>query len=370
MSAIGDHWIARALRGWLLLAALVGLAAGLIEALATPVDETVAMSAFIDMTLVIALQIFFGNSGVFSFGHTAFMAIGAYTSGLLTVPVALKLVLVPDAPSFIRDHELGFVGAIAIAVVLTGLVAFLFGGAILRLPGIAIGISTLGLLLITNAVLLAATQITRGARPFYGVPADSTPAWIVSTAIVTILIARLFRESPWGLELRASREDELAATAMGVNVYRIRLAAWTLSGMLTGLGGVLYANYLTAFSPDQFYFSITFQIVVMLIIGGLTTVTGAVAGTILVSVLYEVLRRLENGFSIASIHVGGHVGLTQLTVGCLTLFVLIARRDGLFGRWELDELIPRLLRRNRETHTPQPALSTPSEQGLGLQRDA
>src|SRR5262249_12147060 len=98
----------------------------------------------------------------------------------------------------------------------------------------------------------------------------------------------------------------------------------------------------------------------------LTTVTGAVAGTILVSVLYEVLRRLENGFSIASIHVGGHVGLTQLTVGCLTLFVLIARRDGLFGRWELDELIPRLIFRGRQARSPQPPLSTPSEQGLGL----
>ena len=163
------------------------------------------MSAFIDMTLVLALQIFFGNSGVFSFGHSAFMAIGAYISGLLTVPVALKLTLVPDAPSIIRDHQTGFAAAIAIAIALTGLIAFMFGVPILDSPRIAIGISTLGILLITNAVLLAATQLTRGARPFYGVPQHSTPAWIVGAAVVAILIARLFRESPWGLEFGKPR---------------------------------------------------------------------------------------------------------------------------------------------------------------------
>jgi branched-chain amino acid transport system permease protein len=366
-----DHWIVRGLRGWLLLGALVALAGTLVELVASPVDETVAMSALITMTLVLGLQMFFGNSGVFSFGHTAFMALGAYVSGLLTIPIELKLVLIPDAPALIRDHQTSFAVAILVALAFAAVVAFLFGIAILRLPPMAIGISTLGILLITNAVLLAATQITRGARPFYGVPASSTPAWIIGGAVVAILIARLFRESPWGLELRASREDELAAAAMGANVFRLRLAAWTLSGMLTAFGGVLYANYLTAFSPSQFYFSITFQVVVMLIVGGLTTVTGAVAGTIVVAVLSEFLRRLENGFSLGSLHVAGHIGLTQLAIGSLTILVLVFRRDGLFGRWELDELIGRASRHLfASPASPRAQLAPGSDTTLDLSRDA
>ena len=122
-------------------------------------------------------------------------------------------------------------------------------------------------------------------------------AIVLVVAIRAILVARYFRESVPGLRLRASREDELASRSIGVDVANLRSVAWILSALIVGVAGILLAHTLTAFSPKQFYFTLQFSLVAMLVVGGPTTVTGAVGGAAVVALLQELARRLEGALA-------------------------------------------------------------------------
>jgi branched-chain amino acid transport system permease protein len=160
---------------------------------------------------------------------------------------------------------------------------------------------------------------------------------------------RLFRESRSGLTLRASREDPLAAAALGVDVVRLRLGAWVLSGALMGCGGALWAQYNLAFGPRQFFFAQTFSILAMLVVGGIASVSGAVLGAAVVTVATEVLRRVEDGGAdVGPVHLPAIQGLTPIAVALLILVVLRLRRDGLAGLSEIDDAVVRLRGRRRE----------------------
>jgi branched-chain amino acid transport system permease protein len=192
--------------------------------------------------------------------------------------------------------------------------------------------------MITYVVLVGFEDVTRGSQTFYGVPAlvDLRVALIAS--LIAILIARLFRDSVPGLRLRASREDELASRSMGVNVANLRLTSWLLSALVVGVAGALLGFTLTAFSPKQFYFTLQFVLVAMLVVGSPSTVTGAVGGAFLVSLLMEAARRVESAMN------GQVFGLQELALGVAILAVLYWRRGGLFGLAEADEFLAERLR--------------------------
>jgi len=243
-------------------------------------------------------------------------------------------------------------------------VALLFGVPLSRLSAAATPIATLAMLIITYVVLVGAADVTRGSQTFYGVPPDVTLPIALGVALVAIFTARLFRESVPGLRVRASREDELAARSTGVDVRNLRLGAWLLSAVIVGVAGILLGHTLTAFSPKQFYFTLQFALVAMLVVGGPTTVTGAVGGAAVVSLLMELARRIEgalHGATIGGFEIAGVFGLQEITLGVLIILAMYRRRDGLFGRVELDEVIRRRRDRRRPDHTG--ASATPSTQG-------
>ncbi|MEA2241319.1 MAG: branched-chain amino acid transport system ATP-binding protein livM, partial [Solirubrobacteraceae bacterium] len=209
-----------------------------------------------------------------------------------------------------------------------------------RLNGAAAAIATLGLLVIVREILSNRESLTRGAKTFYGVPDYTTAGWALAWAIVAIFLARWFRESGVGLRLRATRDDPIAAGAMGADIMRSRLSAWVLSAAIAGVGGVLYAHFILGFAPEQFFFDLTFTLLVMVVLGG-PTVSGAVVGATAVTIATEVLRRGESGFSIGPIVVHQAFGLTTIGLGVAVLVTMIVRQNGLLGRWELDEWIVR-----------------------------
>lgn len=321
------------------------------EGFASAADRNIVLAFLINLTIVVGLQTFVGNSGVMSFGHVGLMALGAYTAALVTTDVAIKEFAIPRAPDFLQTLSLGWVSGALIAVALTALVAFVVGIPIVRLSGAAAAVATLGLLVIVFVVLSNFDQLTRGAKAFYGAPEYTTPYRALVCASIALLAARLFRESRTGLSLRSSRQDPLAARASGVRVARARLAAWTLSAALVGLGGALYAGFIPSLTPKDFYFDLTFIIVTMVIVGGSST-SAAVVGAAIVTVLTELLRRVEGGFTLGPIDVGDAPGLSTLGVGFLIILTMMLRPQGLLGRWELDELAVRARRRlarRRET---------------------
>lgn len=291
------------------------------------------------VTAVVGMQIFSGNSGIISFGHAGFMALGAYGSALLTIQRAVMSTSLPNLPGWLAGVAGGqsLLVGMAGALVVVGLVAVLFGLPLARLSGSAASIATLGFLVIVHVSLVASTDITRGSQTFFGVPRGVSAFVALPAALIAVAVARIYRGTKGGLALRAAREDEIAARASGVNVVRQRFVAWVLGGLVSGAAGVLLAHFLGAFSPKDFHFNLTFLLMSMLILGGISTVSGAVGGTALIVVMVDLLRRLEGGAEVFGLKLPEVFGLTDIGVGLVILAVMYRLRDGLFGLREVDE---------------------------------
>lgn len=323
------HWAVASLRGGILTAIGLLIPTLVLLAVGGDVMATRVNLFFINLLVVLGLQMFTGNSGVTSFGHISFVAIGAYSAALLTIPPAIKSTALQSLPGFIAENELPFLLALVVAVVVVTAFAFLVGLPLSRLSGSAGAIATFALLVIVNVVIAGMTGITGGRRALYGVPRATTVALTTGFGLTAIVITRLFRDSPLGLRLRASREDEVVAKTMGVRVVRVRLAAWTVSAALAGMSGVLYAHLLGAFSAQQFYLHTTILTLAMLIVGGMSTVSGAVIGSLLLTLASEVLREWEAAAE--------QFGVSQIAVGLILLVVMYLRPRGLTGDLEIDE---------------------------------
>lgn len=345
---IGERWYLRGFCGAAFISLLLTLAIVWVQEGGSATDQRVALTFLINLVAVIGMQTFIGNSGVISFGHVAFVGLGAYGSAILTTPPEIKETAsaIPDAPGFLLAANLSFLPATLVTVVFVAIFAAIVGVVFVRMSGAAAAIATLSLLIIVRVVLGNWGEVTRGPKTFFGVPEYTTVWWALGWAVVCITVARLFRESGTGLRLRASRTDELASSAVGVDIKRARWYAWILSAAIAAVSGALYAHLILAFAPQQFYITLTFTLIVMVIVGG-SSVSGAVVGAAAVSIVSEFLRRGESGFVIGPIQVDSAFGLTTLVLGLLVLATVILRPGGLLGRWELDELLLRGLRRWR-----------------------
>lgn len=342
-----ERWFLRAFVSGGLVSVLLALLIAWIEVGGSATTQRVAETFLINLVAVIGIQVFMGNSGIVSFGHVSFVGMAAYIMGLLTAPPTIKELAtgIPRAPSFIVHANLGFVPAGLITIAVVALFAAVIGLAFVRLAGGAAAIATLSLLVIVEVVIDNWSQVTRGPQTYFGIPGYTTVGWALGFAVVAILVARLFRESGVGLRLRATRTDELASKAVGVDVIRARWTAWVLSAAIAAAAGVLWATYFLALAPQDFYFDLTFSLLVMVIIGG-PTVSGAVVGAAAITVVTEFLRRRENsGIHLGPINVAHVFGLTTIVLGLLVVLTMIFRSEGLLGRWELDEWVARAARR-------------------------
>jgi branched-chain amino acid transport system permease protein len=330
-------WLGIERRAWfgaVMLIAVVGLLTLVVGLGFDATGANMATLVLLQMAAVLALSVFSGNSGIISFGHSAFMALGAYVSGILTMKAAAQGSALPDLPAWLAGWELGLPSALII-VTGTGLVAGLASGVPLsRLSTGSAAIGTLAFLIILHTLLIGARDITRGSQTFYGVPRLTTLGIAFAAAALAILAARLFRETRLGLALRASRESEVAAAASGVNVTRARLWGWAVSIVMAMLAGALYGHYLGAFSPKDFYFDLIFTLISMLIVGGMMSTTGAVAGTLMLAAVVQLLRQAETGIDLGFVKLPGVFGLPQLGMGLALLLTIWARPTGLFGLTE------------------------------------
>lgn len=337
----------RSLVGSAILAALVVLIGLIVMAAAEKAQVRVANVFFVNLILVLGLQITMGNSNVANLGHISFTGIAAYVAGILVAPLAIKATGIPNAPFGMNEIQLHFVPAAMIGVVIATALAFLTGLVLTRQTGIAYSIATLALLVIVHTVLTNWVELTRGPVAFYGIPIKANTVSLMLLAAACAVIARLFRDSRWGLQLRASGEDVLAAEASGVSVRRLRLVAWTLSGFVLSIGGVMYAYLVGTISPRSFYFDAVFLTLAMLILGGMRSASGAVVGAVIVTLGTELMRWLEG----APVIFGGKMpqifGLTGFFLGIVIVLFMALRPDGLIGDEELDEMAARLWRQRK-----------------------
>jgi branched-chain amino acid transport system permease protein len=299
----------------------------------------------INLMMVVALMVFSGNSGVFSFGHVSFMAIGAYTAALTATTPTYKQIELSELPHWLATIHLSQVQA----VLLGGAVAMAFAAVVavplVRLSGLAASLATVALLVVVHDVAENWDRITRGT-PGFIVDAPQPGTWnLFFWAAGAILLAWLYKLSSGGLRLIASREDPVAAAASGIRIRRERALSLLLSAFLAGMAGGLFALHFANISPLNFYLTITFTIVAMLVVGGAESLSGAVVGTIAVTALLQTFRQIEDGVTVAGVHVPARPGMSDFGLALGLLAILILRPRGITGGRELGP--PRLPPRPR-----------------------
>ncbi|PVA09453.1 branched-chain amino acid ABC transporter permease [Pelagivirga sediminicola] len=288
-----------------------------------------AAETLIRVVLVVGLWIFVGNSGIISFGHAGYMAIGAYCSAWLTLKPQMKSLFLPDLPLWLANAEWPMFPAAIVSGLLAALVALLSGAAILRLSGIAASIATFAFLAIVNTVYSNWEGVTGATSSVVGLERYVDQWTALGWAVAAVFAASLYANSASGLALRATREDEVAARASGIHIYRHRLLSLVVSGFFTGIAGVLLGHSIGVLNPDNFYLGITFISLAMLVVGGIGSLSGAVTGVLVLSILIELLVRGEQGVSVGAAEFALPSGTQEIVIGLVMIAVLILRPGGL-----------------------------------------
>ncbi|MDI9547441.1 MAG: branched-chain amino acid ABC transporter permease [Chloroflexota bacterium] len=315
------------------IVALLALAQGSLNNFYLRVLSTIG----IYVILSASLNLTNGLTGDFSLGHAAFMSVGAYASAILTLPPATKAAMNAGLPVWLQELTLPFLVATVAGGLLAAALAVIVGVPVLRLRGHYLAVATLGLMVIVRVFANNWQPVTRGARGINGLPPHTNIWWTYAWAILTVYVVWRLVNSPYGRAMIAIREDEMAAAARGVSVFATRLLAFAIGAFFAGAAGALWAHLITAFTPNSFSFAITFNIIVMLVVGGMGSISGSVIGPVLLTLLQQALSRAETMLAVGGVPL---YGLSQITVAILAILIMIFRRQGLMGGHEIR--LPRL----------------------------
>ena len=335
--------------------AAVGLAA--LDASGQSFWQGLVINLAIFMILTVSLNLTSGFTGVFSLGQIGFMALGAYISAILTLPLPEKASYLPNLPSWLAGVHLdqrigpvpvGFLAATVIAALLVSAVAWLVGRVLMRLSGHFVAVATLGFLVIVRVVLFNADSFTRGSRTFSNVTPYTNLWWSWAWVLVVVYVVWRIKRSAYGRDMFVQRDDRVAAQAVGIRVMEPRLLAFVVGAFFSAVAGSLYAHFITSFSPTVFYFDLTFRVITMLVIGGMGSVSGSILGAIAIVGLTEALRRVEDATLL--------YGLSQIILAVIFIVVITVRREGLLGQREVP--LDRLFARRRRPDSPEPTSPT------------
>ena len=282
--------------------------------------SNILTQVFITLIAVAGVYVLTGLTGMFSLGQAAFMAIGAYASGLLVLRAHLPIAL-----------------ACVLAVVMATGVGFLIGYPVVRLRRDYISLVTLGFGEAIAALLNRMTFLTGGASGLTGIPRTVGLGITAVSAVVVLTLVAFFKNSKYGRQCIALRGDELAAKAMVINVTKVKMTAFLLSVALTSYSGCLYAFYMSYVDPTGFGWKKSADWVIMVFFGGVNSLTGSTLGAFILSALPQALRSLQS--------------YRYVIYAILVLIILNFKPSGLLGEWELSPRNIRALftKRNKKT---------------------
>ena len=292
--------------------------------------------------LGVSLNLINGFTGQFSLGHAGFMAIGAYSSALLYMSPELKEVNFFITPLIwpLSVIQIPFVFSLIIAGLVSAGVGFLVGVPCLRLKGDYLAIVTFGFSEIIRVIFNNLQNVTNGPIGLKGLPIYTNLWWSFGIAILTVLVVKNLINSSYGRALKSIRENETAAEAMGVSLFFHKSLAFAIGAFFAGLGGALLGSFIMTIDPNTFSFLLTFQLIVIVIVGGLGSITGTVISAIIITVLMEVLRSVEAPMNIFGLHLPGIPGMRMLVFAILLMAVVLFFKKGLMGKkeWSWDGL--------------------------------
>ncbi|RXK08144.1 branched-chain amino acid ABC transporter permease [Halarcobacter bivalviorum] len=305
-----------------------------------PYTVRIINNVAIFIILAVSYNLINGVTGQFSLEPNGFVAIGAYVTAILIVDADTMLYQydIEDPSEWVLALQADFAWALLIAGCFTALVALALSFPVFRVRGDYLAIVTLGFGFIIKILAINNPQITNGSLGMNDIPEYSNLYWTGGIAIFTVLAILNIIYSKYGRAMKAVRDDEDAATAMGVNTFKIKTYAFTTSAFFEGVGGGLLAALLTSISPDLFTFFLTFQLLIIIVLGGLGSTTGAILGTIFVMAGLEWMRFLDEPMNIFGFETEGTPGMRMVVFSLILIIVMLFAREGLVGKKELFEL--------------------------------
>ena len=298
----------------------------------------------VNVVLAVSLNIINGMTGQFSIGHAGFMAVGAFSSALVSQQLdQYQVGFLPDAVG----RQLFFFMSLTVGGALAGLCGFIVGLPSLRLRGDYLAIVTLGFGEII-LVIVRNTSTLGGALGLSSTPQHTSFFSVWFAVFVVILFARRLLASPHGRNLVAIREDEVAAEAMGVDTTSYKVRAFVLSSFFAGVAGALFAHFVPIVNPGSFTFVKSMEIVVMIVAGGLGSTTGAFTAAIFLTLLPEGMRSLFTTLGGGDPSLAQKVDQVRMPIyGVLLVIIMLTRPQGIFGTHEAWEVIGRWRKKAR-----------------------
>ncbi len=310
---------------WILILFGVALAAQGLTIVMPPYFSQLFILAAINAILAVSLNLVNGLSGQFSLGQAGFMAVGAY------VAASMNVFLLPCLHGNPFGDQLALVISLIAAAIASGFVGYLVGLPTLRLRGDYLAIVTLGFGEIIRVIILN-IQAVGGARGFINIPNSTSAFLVVFILSICVLLTHRFVMASQGRALLAIRENEIAAEAMGVDTTSYKVAAFVISSAVAGVAGGLFAHYLSYINPSSFDFMKSVEIVIMVVLGGMGSVSGAILAAFILTFLPEALRPLQDLT---------HVDLRMVIYSLMLILMMLLRPQGIFGRQELWQILKR-----------------------------
>ncbi|HEW4618874.1 TPA: branched-chain amino acid ABC transporter permease [Streptococcus pneumoniae] len=294
-------WLLLLLAGYSLISVLVSV--GVLNLFYVQILQQIG----INIILAVGLNLIVGFSGQFSLGHAGFMAIGAYAAAIIG----------SKSPTYGA-----FFGAMLVGALLSGAVALLVGIPTLRLKGDYLAVATLGVSEIIRIFIINGGSLTNGAAGILGIPNFTTWQMVYFFVVITTIATLNFLRSPIGRSTLSVREDEIAAESVGVNTTKIKIIAFVFGAITASIAGSLQAGFIGSVVPKDYTFINSINVLIIVVFGGLGSITGAVVSAIVLGILNMLLQ------DVASVR--------MIIYALALVLVMIFRPGGLLGTWELS----------------------------------
>ena len=290
------------------------------------------------IVLALSLNLVNGFTGLFSLGHAGFMAVGAYTYALLTMSPAVKerVFFLEPIIAPLANVQLPVPMALLIAGLMAAFFGLLVGWPALRLRDDYLAIATLGFSEIIRIVITNLQPITNGAQGLRGFPQFATTYVVWSIAFIAVVFMVALTRSAFGRSCKAIRDNEIAAQAMGINIARVKITSFIIACFMAGIGGALLGHLQTTIDPLLFRFLLTYNVLLIVVLGGIGSITGSIIGAIIVTVGLELLRFLDRPLNLIFITTEARPGLRMVAFSILLLLVILFRQQGLMGGKEFS----------------------------------
>jgi len=322
----------KAMLPWL-LGLLSVIVIGFFQSNLDPYFYQILIYAGINIILTVSLNLVNGFTGQFSMGHAGFMSVGGYLAAFLTLTAQGKLgFLLVDQP--VLGHLI-FAGALLAGGCAAAVAGYLVGLPSLRLKGDYLAIVTLGFGEIIRVIILNVNAIG-GARGMPNIPELANFTWVYSLVVVTLFVIWRVMNSQHGRSFLSVREDEIAAEAMGVNTTRAKVRSFVLGAFFAGVAGGLFGHFLRYLNPQTFDFNRSFEIIIMVVLGGMGSFTGSVIAAIFLTGLKEALRPLQEITKL---------DFRMVIYSLMLIVLMLTKPNGLFGTREWTDFIPKSWRR-------------------------